>query len=138
MLFLTYRYPTSTNWSLQHPHFLQSAQRYMAAALAPTTRSSYTTGWSTFSTFCTQNHIHPIPFNQDCIVAFIVHAIDLHLAPSTIKSYISGIQYSYRLRFPVGCLPTPGFGGLCLTSISISAFSPKLLDYSYHPERRLC
>ncbi|RXM98697.1 hypothetical protein EOD39_12768 [Acipenser ruthenus] len=51
--------------------------------------------------------------------------------------------------FPAGCLPTPSFGGLCLTScegstrpvrepFTISPFSPKLLDYSYHPERRLC
>ncbi|MGH0137877.1 UNVERIFIED_CONTAM: hypothetical protein FKN15_065038 [Acipenser sinensis] len=48
-----------------------------------------------------------------------------------------------------GMLPTPSFGGLCLTSrnsstrpvrdpFTISLFSPKLLDYSYCPKRRLC
>ncbi|MGH0184325.1 UNVERIFIED_CONTAM: hypothetical protein FKN15_014466 [Acipenser sinensis] len=54
------------------------------------------------------------PFNQDWILAFIAHATDsLHLALGTIKSYIRGIQYHYRLLpvFPLSC---------CLSQQSVS------------------
>ncbi|MGH0117662.1 UNVERIFIED_CONTAM: hypothetical protein FKN15_041854 [Acipenser sinensis] len=79
-------------------NLLQSAQNYMSTALAPSSRASYSTAWSAFLSFCAHNHIHPIPFNQDWILAFIVHAKEsLHLSPASIKSYISGIQYHYRI-----------------------------------------
>ncbi|MGH0162466.1 UNVERIFIED_CONTAM: hypothetical protein FKN15_053334 [Acipenser sinensis] len=79
-------------------NLLQSAQNYMSTALAPSSRASYSTAWSAFLTFCAHNRIHPIPFNQDWILAFIVHAKEsLHLSPASIKSYISGIQYHYRI-----------------------------------------
>lgn len=70
----------------------------MASALAPSTRSSYSTGWACYVTFCLQSRINPTPFNQDWIMAFIVHAKDsLHLAPATIRLYLSGIQHQFRL-----------------------------------------
>ncbi|MGH0130446.1 UNVERIFIED_CONTAM: hypothetical protein FKN15_001658 [Acipenser sinensis] len=70
----------------------------MSTALAPSSRASYSMAWSAFLTFCAHNRIHPIPFNQDRILAFIVHAMEfLHLSPASIKSYVSGIQYHYRI-----------------------------------------
>ncbi|MGH0176501.1 UNVERIFIED_CONTAM: hypothetical protein FKN15_004242 [Acipenser sinensis] len=90
----------------------------MSTALAPSSRASYSMAWSAFLTFCAHNRIHPIPFNQDRILAFIVHAKEfLHLSPASIKSYISGIQYHYRimsvpspiiLSIPVVCLTLRG------------------------------
>ncbi|MGH0135160.1 UNVERIFIED_CONTAM: hypothetical protein FKN15_001100 [Acipenser sinensis] len=61
-------------------NLLQSARNYMSAALAPSARSSCSTGWSSFSSFCAKK----------------THEI-LHLSATTIKSYISRIQFHYHL-----------------------------------------
>lgn len=94
----------------------------MATALALATRSSYTTGWMTFATFCVKNHIHPIPFDEQWILAFIVYARDsLHLAPATIKVYISEIQYFYRLV----SVPSPTL--LSISTVRLSLTFPSLV-----------
>ncbi|MGH0133258.1 UNVERIFIED_CONTAM: hypothetical protein FKN15_059330 [Acipenser sinensis] len=77
---------------------LHSAHQYMAVALAPSSRSSYSSAWSTNSTFCAQNQISPTIFNQVHLLAFVAFLRDtLKPAPSTIRTHISGIQYQYCL-----------------------------------------
>lgn len=53
-----------------------------------------------FKLLCPQSHsTDSFPFNQDWLLAFIVHARDsLILPPATFKTYISGIQLNYRLK----------------------------------------
>ncbi|MGH0165420.1 UNVERIFIED_CONTAM: hypothetical protein FKN15_053480 [Acipenser sinensis] len=108
-------------------NLLQYAQNYMSTALAPSSRASYSMAWSAFLTFCAHNRIHPIPFNQDRILAFIVHAKEfLHLSPASIKSYISGIQYHYRIM----SVPSPiilSIPVVCLTLRGILKSSPPAL-----------
>ncbi|MGH0164945.1 UNVERIFIED_CONTAM: hypothetical protein FKN15_052655 [Acipenser sinensis] len=108
-------------------NLLQSAQNYMSTALAPSSSASYSMAWSAFLTFCAHNRIHPILFNQDRILAFIVHAKEsLHLSPAFIKSYISGIQYHYRIM----SVPSPiilSIPVVCLTLRGILKSSPPAL-----------
>ncbi|MGH0173045.1 UNVERIFIED_CONTAM: hypothetical protein FKN15_064170 [Acipenser sinensis] len=97
----------------------------MLAALSPSTRSSYTTGWATFSTFCAQNRISPTPFNENWIIAFIVHAQDtLHLSPTSIKTYISWIQFYFRSM----SIPSP-----TLLSIPAVRLTLQGITESLHP-----
>ncbi|MGH0164290.1 UNVERIFIED_CONTAM: hypothetical protein FKN15_048021 [Acipenser sinensis] len=76
-----------------------------------------------FSSFCAQNLISPTPFNENWIVAFIVHAGDiLHFSLASIKSYISvppailemkhagvGVGRTVLIRCETAAVPAPLF-----------------------------
>ncbi|MGH0172232.1 UNVERIFIED_CONTAM: hypothetical protein FKN15_062865 [Acipenser sinensis] len=76
----------------------------MENALAPSTRSSYSTAWSSFTNFCEQNRISYTSYNLQLLLAFIAHLrLSLRLAPSSIRCYLAGIQYQFRLQ----SIPSP-------------------------------
>ncbi|MGH0160067.1 UNVERIFIED_CONTAM: hypothetical protein FKN15_053966 [Acipenser sinensis] len=76
----------------------------MENALAPSTRSSYSTAWSSFTNFCEQNRISYTSYNLQLLLAFIAHLrLSLRLAPSSITCYLAGIQYQFRLQ----SIPSP-------------------------------
>ncbi|MGH0154667.1 UNVERIFIED_CONTAM: hypothetical protein FKN15_048037 [Acipenser sinensis] len=76
----------------------------MENALAPSTRSSYSTAWSSFTNFCEQNQISYTSYNLQLLLAFIAHLrLSLRLAPSSIKMLPAGIQYQFRLQ----SIPSP-------------------------------
>ncbi|MGH0117687.1 UNVERIFIED_CONTAM: hypothetical protein FKN15_036867 [Acipenser sinensis] len=83
---------------------LQSARGFMENALAPSTHSSYSTAWSSFTQFCEQNRISYTSYNLQLLLAFIAHLrLSLRLAPSSIRCYLAGIQYQFRLQ----SIPSP-------------------------------
>ncbi|MGH0166701.1 UNVERIFIED_CONTAM: hypothetical protein FKN15_051220 [Acipenser sinensis] len=85
--------PPDPTWKLDSR---PKGKGYMTAALAPATNSSYRTAWNSYSRFCTQHRIIPAHFNHNGILAFVVHLCDiLQLSPTTIRSYLSGIQHHY-------------------------------------------
>ncbi|MGH0128372.1 UNVERIFIED_CONTAM: hypothetical protein FKN15_000825 [Acipenser sinensis] len=76
----------------------------MENALAPFTRSSYSTAWSSFTNFCEQNRISYTSYNLQLLLAFIAHLrLSLRLAPFSIRCYLAGIQYQFRLQ----SIPSP-------------------------------
>ena len=70
-------------------------------ALSPNTRSSYASGWSCFSNFCTMNCVqiseqHLPVINEDILMYFATHcATTLKLSYTTIKLYLCGIRAHY-------------------------------------------
>ncbi|RXM98572.1 hypothetical protein EOD39_12968 [Acipenser ruthenus] len=74
---------------------LRTARQFMSEALAPSTRSA---SCSTFLLFSNQNRISYSVFNLDHFLAFITYLqVSLNLLPSSIRSYVSGIQHQFHL-----------------------------------------
>ncbi|RXM95228.1 hypothetical protein EOD39_17113 [Acipenser ruthenus] len=89
---------------LQVPGLLQSAHSFRDNAFAPSTRSSYSTTWSSF----THNRISLTTYNLQHLLAFITYLrLSLNLAPSSIKNYLSGIQHQFCLQYPSMLLSIP-------------------------------
>ncbi|RXM96070.1 NADH dehydrogenase [ubiquinone] 1 beta subcomplex subunit 9 [Acipenser ruthenus] len=96
---------------------------YLTAPLAPAPSSSYKTAWNSYSRFCAQHRSFPAQFNHKGIMAFIVHLRDiLQLSPTTIKSYLSGIQHHYRLK----CIPAPTLLSLPAVSMTLRGIEKSL------------
>ncbi|MGH0191659.1 UNVERIFIED_CONTAM: hypothetical protein FKN15_068504 [Acipenser sinensis] len=84
------------------PHSPASSSQPAASgriAFAPSTRSSHSTVWSSFTTFCAQIRISLTTYNLQHLLTFITYLrLSLNLAPSSIRNYLSGIQHQFRLQ----------------------------------------
>ncbi|MGH0125648.1 UNVERIFIED_CONTAM: hypothetical protein FKN15_028200 [Acipenser sinensis] len=70
-------------------------------AFTLSTRSSYSTAWSSFTTFCAQISISLTTYNLQHLLAFMTDLrLTLNLAPSSIRNYLLGIQHQFLLRSP--------------------------------------
>ena len=74
-------------------HSLDNAvQGYFAAALAPSTHSTYKTAERRYLSFCSNFHITPLPTTEASLCYFVACLGQQGLAHSTIHTYLSGIR----------------------------------------------
>ena len=66
--------------------------RYFEYALAPSTRSTYRSGLNSYSVFCKQLRASRFPL-QEINLQLFVTSLATRVKYSTIKVYLSGIQY---------------------------------------------
>ena len=66
--------------------------RYFEYALAPSTRSTYRSGLNSYSVFCKQLRVSRFPL-QEINLQLFVTSLAARVKYSTIKVYLSGIQY---------------------------------------------
>ncbi|VDI66828.1 Hypothetical predicted protein [Mytilus galloprovincialis] len=69
------------------------------AALAPSTRATYSRAWKTFDSFCTEimNQSLQPPLSVATISLFIAYMFKKSYAPSTISTYLSAIAYVHKM-----------------------------------------
>ena len=74
-------------------HSLDSAvQVYFAAALAPSTHSTYKAAERRYLSFCSNFHITPLPTTESSLCYFVACLGQQGLAHSTIRTYLSGVR----------------------------------------------
>ena len=70
-----------------------SVRAYFQAGLAPTTQRTYKEAMYCFFKFCTTFNItSPFPLSEHLLCAYAAYLADQHLAPQTIKSYLSALR----------------------------------------------
>ena len=66
---------------------------YFQAGLAPTTQRTYKAAMHRFFKFCTTFNItSPFPLSEHFLCAYAAYLADQHLAPQSIKSYLSALR----------------------------------------------
>ena len=81
-------------------------QRVFQQGLAESTRRSYQSGLKKFSEFCTLYSIsNPYPISQFTLCYYVAHLSKQHLAPQSIKSYLSALR-NYQISLDI---PTPNY-----------------------------
>lgn len=81
-------------------------QRLFQQGLADSTRRSYQSGLKKFTEFCTLYSISdPYPISQSTLCYYVAHLSKQHLAPQSIKSYLSALR-NYQISLDI---PAPNY-----------------------------
>lgn len=76
----------------------QNVQRYLQAALAKSTLSSYKTAHRRYVNFCLRSTHTPYPTTATILTQFVAFLGTQNLKHQTIKSYLSGIRYYHIIQ----------------------------------------
>ena len=78
-------------------HLKSLHRSFLGNALAPNTRETYLAGWGAYTSFCSQIHSPSLPL-QEKILELFVSSLAYRLATSSIRTYLSGVQYVSNLQ----------------------------------------
>ena len=78
-----------------------AALHFLHLSLAPSSLSTYRSGWSAFSRFCSSHHLDTLPLNESTLLLFCSSLALQRISFATIKVYLHAITYFSRLSgFP--------------------------------------
>ena len=77
---------------------LQSAARYAASALAPSTRRAYERDWRMFAKWCVARGLRPMPAAPETVAAFLAAEADREFRPVTIGKRAAAIAAAHRAQ----------------------------------------
>jgi len=80
-------------------HLQSRAGRLLKAGIASNTRLAYTTGLNAFQKFRTEYELGQAwPATEQHVVLFIAYGFETGLAPSSITTYLAGVNYYHKLH----------------------------------------
>jgi site-specific recombinase XerD len=77
---------------------LESAARYAASALAPSTRQAYERDWRVFAQWCVARGLRPMPAAPATVAAFLAAEADREFRPVTIGKRAAAIAAAHRAQ----------------------------------------
>ena len=86
-----------------------SVAHYIRHSLAPNTFSTYRSGWSSYTHFCSLHGLPPVPPSDTILSSYASHLADRRITHGTIHVYLSAIAFHSQLlghRIDYNSMPT--------------------------------
>ena len=77
------------------PHLAQKLRGYVDAAKSPATLRAYTSAWTSFSTWCREHGLVPLPAAPSTVAAYVADRAG-DLRPSTINKHLAAISQAHQ------------------------------------------
>jgi site-specific recombinase XerD len=90
------RHPSTPATSIDRE--LQSAARYAASALAPSTWRAYERDWRTFAEWCVARGLRPMSAAPETVAAFLAAEADWEFRPVTVGKRAAAIVAAHRAQ----------------------------------------
>ena len=85
----------SSQAKLDIPKLQGVLQRYYLSGIASTTRNTYAAGQKQYKIFCSLANRTPMLTSETTLLLFVAHLTTLNLFHTTIKVYLSAVQYMH-------------------------------------------
>ena len=91
---------STTTTALAPADLIEKAKEYARASKAPATLRTYRSVWMTFTAWCEDRRLVPLPAEVETVVSYVADQAE-RIRPQTIKKHLAAISQIHKLRgFP--------------------------------------